>query len=71
MIMQSFLKMLLAATICAHLSEPRFEYFVYELVVDKRDFVDLNLIIFSKYELRILISFLSVSYTHLRAHETQ
>ena len=47
-IIQSFLKILLAATICAHLSEPKSEAFLYEFLVDKRDLVDLNAYYFSK-----------------------
>ena len=56
---QAFLKILLAATICAHLSEPRLEAFLYEFVVDKSDLVDLNAVIFSKNDLRTFFSFLS------------
>ena len=48
-----------AATICAHLFEPRLEAFLYEFVVDKNDLVDLNAVISSKDGLRIFISFLS------------
>ncbi len=47
-IMQSFLKILLAVMICAHLSDPSLDGFLYAEVTDKIDLLDLNSLMLDK-----------------------